>query len=79
MPTTVGSRLDQAKNDLVERAISSGGGEHAEYVRQYYRHVAPEDVLGGQYSLPFTTAVALTRDLSNPLVYDDAQVGGKGP
>jgi 2-methylcitrate dehydratase PrpD len=30
----------------------------------------PADVLGGQYSLPFTTAVALTRDLSNPLVYD---------
>ena len=36
------------------------------------RHSArePQDVLGGQYSLPFTTAVALTRDLSNPLVYD---------
>jgi 2-methylcitrate dehydratase PrpD len=31
---------------------------------------APGDVLGGQYSLPFTTAVALTRDMSNPLVYD---------
>jgi 2-methylcitrate dehydratase PrpD len=30
----------------------------------------PHDVLGGQYSLPFTAAVALTRDLSNPLVYD---------
>src|SRR5213594_1401979 len=30
----------------------------------------PEDVLGGQYSLPFTTAVALTRDMSNPLVYN---------
>src|SRR5438128_4816605 len=35
---------------------------------------APEDVLGGQYSLPFTTAVAVTRDMSNPLVYDDAAV-----
>jgi len=36
------------------------------------RHAArePTDVLGGQYSLPFTTAVALTRDMSNPLVYD---------
>ncbi len=31
---------------------------------------APQDVLGGQYSLPFTTAVALTRDMSDPLVYD---------
>ena len=30
----------------------------------------PEDVLGGQYSVPFTAAVALTRDLSNPLAYD---------
>ena len=34
----------------------------------------PETVMGGQYSLPFTTAVALTRDLSNPLVYDDEAV-----
>ncbi|HXJ77378.1 MAG TPA: hypothetical protein VMS64_01740 [Candidatus Methylomirabilis sp.] len=43
---------------------------------------APEDVLGGQYSLPFTTAVALTRDLAvayndeavhDPLVRDLAQ------
>src|SRR5262249_35951622 len=32
---------------------------------------APESVMGGQYSLPFTAAVALTRDLSNPLVYND--------
>src|SRR5499433_3789920 len=30
----------------------------------------PDDVLGGQYSLPFTTAVALTRDMADPLVYD---------
>jgi len=36
------------------------------------RHTAraPQDILGGQYSLPFTTAVVLTRDMSNPLVYD---------
>lgn len=34
----------------------------------------PESVMGGQYSLPFTTAVALTRDLSNPLVYNDEAV-----
>lgn len=34
----------------------------------------PETVMGGQYSLPFTAAVALTRDLSNPLVYNDAAV-----
>jgi 2-methylcitrate dehydratase PrpD len=34
----------------------------------------PETVMGGQYSLPFATAVALTRDLSNPLVYTDDAV-----
>jgi len=34
----------------------------------------PETVMGGQYSLPFTAAVALTRDLSNPLVYNDETV-----
>jgi 2-methylcitrate dehydratase PrpD len=40
------------------------------------RHAAraPQDVLGGQYSLPFTTAVALTRDMSDPLVYNDDTV-----
>ena len=40
------------------------------------RHTArtPSDVLGGQYSLPFTTAVALTRDMSNPLVYNEDAV-----
>ena len=34
----------------------------------------PMTVMGGQYSLPFTVAVALTRDMSNPLVYEDAAV-----
>ncbi|HEY7495433.1 MAG TPA: MmgE/PrpD family protein [Candidatus Tectomicrobia bacterium] len=34
----------------------------------------PESVMGGQYSLPFATAVALTRDLANPLVYNDTVV-----
>jgi 2-methylcitrate dehydratase PrpD len=34
----------------------------------------PETVMGGQYSLPFTSAVALTRDLSNPLTYNDEAV-----
>src|SRR5215475_1911938 len=40
------------------------------------RHMVrqPESVMGAQYSLPFTTAVALTRDLSNPLVYNDEAV-----
>jgi 2-methylcitrate dehydratase PrpD len=34
----------------------------------------PDNVMGGQYSLPFTAAVALTRDMANPLVYDQAAV-----
>lgn len=34
----------------------------------------PETVMGGQYSLPFTAAVALTRDLTNPLVYNEQAV-----
>ena len=38
---------------------------------------APHDVLGGQYSLPFTTAVALTRNMSDPLVYDEDR-GARG-
>jgi 2-methylcitrate dehydratase PrpD len=31
----------------------------------------PKSIMGAQYSLPFTTAVALARDMSNPLVYDE--------
>ncbi len=34
----------------------------------------PLTIMGGQYSLPFTTAVALTRDMANPLVYNDEAV-----
>jgi 2-methylcitrate dehydratase PrpD len=34
----------------------------------------PHTVMGGQYSLPFTAAVACTRDLSNPLVYTEDAV-----
>jgi 2-methylcitrate dehydratase PrpD len=34
----------------------------------------PDNVMGGQYSLPFTTAVALTRDMTNPLVYNNEAV-----
>jgi 2-methylcitrate dehydratase PrpD len=34
----------------------------------------PYTVMGGQYSLPFTAAVAFTRDLSDPLVYTEEAV-----
>lgn len=55
----------------ITRVVIRGAGRIMEE-----RHAgrAPHDVLGGQYSLPFTTAVALTRDMSNPLVYNDAAV-----
>jgi 2-methylcitrate dehydratase PrpD len=55
----------------ITRVVIRGAGRLMEE-----RHAAraPRDVLGGQYSLPFTTAVALTRDMSNPLVYDEAAV-----
>jgi 2-methylcitrate dehydratase PrpD len=40
------------------------------------RHVVlePTTVMGGKYSTPFTTAVALFRDLSDPLNYDEAAI-----
>jgi 2-methylcitrate dehydratase PrpD len=38
----------------------------------------PKTVMGGQYSLPFTVAVAVMRDLSNPLNYDDAASSRSG-
>lgn len=40
------------------------------------RHVAlePTTIMGAKYSMPFTTAVALTRDLTDPLNYDDGAV-----
>jgi 2-methylcitrate dehydratase PrpD len=34
----------------------------------------PKTVMGGQYSLPFTVAVAALCDMSNPLSYDDATI-----
>ena len=34
----------------------------------------PSTVMGGQYSLPFTAAVAICRDMSDPLVYDDQAI-----
>src|SRR5215470_15714096 len=51
----------------IERVVIRGAARIMEE-----RHAArePHDVLGGQYSLPFTAAVALTRDMSDPLVYD---------
>ena len=60
--------LDAAK---ITRVVIRGAPRIME---ERHTERAPHDVLGGQYSLPFTAAVALTRDMSNPLVYDDAAV-----
>ena len=60
--------LDAAR---ITRVVISGAPRIME---ERHTERAPHDVLGGQYSLPFTTAVALTRDMSNPLVYDEAAV-----
>ena len=54
------------------RRIAVRGTPHIMDERHAVRE--PETVMGGQYSLPFTTAVALSRDLSNPLEYNDAAV-----
>jgi 2-methylcitrate dehydratase PrpD len=55
----------------ITRVVIRGAGRIME---ERHAERAPHDVLGGQYSLPFTTAVALTRDMANPLVYDEAAV-----
>jgi 2-methylcitrate dehydratase PrpD len=55
----------------ISRVVIRGA---ARIMEERHTERAPHDVLGGQYSLPFTTAVALTRDLANPLVYDEAAV-----
>jgi 2-methylcitrate dehydratase PrpD len=60
--------LDAAK---ITRVVIRGAPRIME---ERHTERAPHDVLGGQYSLPFTTAVALTRDMTNPLVYDAAAV-----
>ena len=38
---------------------------------------SPTTVLGGQYSLPFTVAMALTRDVSDPLAFDESAIGDR--
>ena len=67
-------RLKQ-EHPIDARAITRVAIRAAErIIEERHTERAPHDVLGGQYSLPFTTAVALTRDMANPLVYDDGAV-----
>lgn len=35
---------------------------------------SPTTVLGGQYSLPFTVAMAFTRDMADPLAFDESAI-----
>jgi 2-methylcitrate dehydratase PrpD len=52
--------------------VAIRGDQHIMDERHAVRE--PETVMGGQYSLPFAIAVALARDLSNPLAYNDEAV-----
>jgi 2-methylcitrate dehydratase PrpD len=47
----------------------------AHTVEERYLDREPRTLLGAQYSLPFTTAVALVRDLSDPYTFDESVLG----
>lgn len=49
--------------------VAISGDKHIMEQRHAVRD--PKSLMGAQYSLPFAAAVALTRDLSNPLNYDE--------
>ena len=50
--------------------VSIAGGSRIVSPRHAERE--PTNMLGGQYSLPFTVAVALARDISSPVAFDEA-------
>ncbi len=49
--------------------VSIAGGSRIVSSRHAERE--PTNMLGGQYSLPFTVAVALARDISNPVAFNE--------
>ena len=59
------------KPEEVRRALVRGPESSMEL-----RHAVlePTTIMGGKYSTPFTTAVALFRDISDPLNYDEAVI-----
>jgi 2-methylcitrate dehydratase PrpD len=65
-------KLEHPLNPQTIARVVIRGAPHIMDERHAVRE--PQTVMGGQYSLPFTAAVALTRDLSNPLVYNDEAV-----
>ncbi len=57
--------------DSVRRVIVRGPRNTME---PRHAMLEPTTVMGGKYSTPFTTAVALFRDLADPLNYDEAAI-----
>ena len=53
------------------RITGLGGGPSGNAMEERFQGREPANILGGQYSLPFTTAVAISRDMSNPLVFSE--------
>jgi 2-methylcitrate dehydratase PrpD len=45
------------------------GSEHM--MQKRHQNLEPTNLLGGQYSIPFTIAVALCKDMSDPLVFNE--------
>jgi len=58
--------FDPAKITDIELIL---GSEHA--MQKRHQNVEPTNLLSGQYSIPFTVAVALCKDMADPLVYDE--------
>jgi 2-methylcitrate dehydratase PrpD len=58
-------RLDPRAISRIALTVSPHATEERHLDRQ------PNTLLGAQYSLPYTAAIALTRDLANPLVFSD--------
>ena len=62
------------------RPADVGGVKVAGTERMIVRHgqLEPTSILGAQYSLPFSVAVALSRDVSDPLVYSEETLRDPG-
>jgi 2-methylcitrate dehydratase PrpD len=54
------------------RGVTVRGPESSMELR--HAVLQPTTIMGGKYSTPFTTAVALFRDISDPLNYDDEAI-----
>ncbi|MFC1988136.1 hypothetical protein ACFLVH_06350, partial [Chloroflexota bacterium] len=60
------------ENPIDPKAITRGVVvANPRVVEERYLSLEPTSIMGGQYSLPFNVAVAFSRDLSNPLAYNE--------